>query len=65
VILVREHQFLAATGNVGYTFNRGEGRVEHALRRDRLLRRPLRGLNRFTGPGRVGIQSAYVHLTEN
>ena len=126
-IQVREHQFLAATGNVDYTFNRvkgvanmlfggtgffidrfqsiqGEGVVwlhgygnvfEKTLdpgeqidveaggwvyRDDSVgMQQTVYGLktgvfggtgnlvfNRFTGPGRVGIQSAYVHLpTEN
>ncbi|HEX7472434.1 MAG TPA: AIM24 family protein [Candidatus Limnocylindrales bacterium] len=126
-ILVREHQFLAATANVDYTFNRvkgvsnmlfggtgffidrfdavgGEGIVwlhgygnvfEKMLepgeaidiesggwiyRDDGVgMQQTVYGLktgifggsgnlifNRFTGPGRVGIQSAYVHLpTEN
>jgi uncharacterized protein (AIM24 family) len=126
-ILVREHQFVAATNNVDYTFNRvkgvsnmlfggtgffidrfeargGEGVVwlhgygnvfEKMLepgeaidvesggwiyRDDGVgMQQTVYGLktglfggtgnlvfNRFTGPGRVGIQSAYVHLpTEN
>ncbi len=126
-IQVREHQFLAATANVDYTFNRvkgvsnmlfggtgffidrfqaqgSEGIVwlhgyanvfEKALGpgeaidveaggwvyRDEsvAMNQQVYGLktgifggsgnlvfNRFTGPGRVGIQSAYVHLpTEN
>ena len=126
-ILVREHQFLAATGNVDYTFNRvkgvsnmlfggtgffidrfqaqqyegivwlhGYGNVfekvlEHGeqidiesggwIYRDESvgMQQTAYGLktgifggsgnlvfNRFTGPGRVGIQSAYIHLpTEN
>jgi len=126
-ILVREHQFLAATGNVDYTFNRVKG-VSNMLFGgtgffvDRFEARGSEGIvwlhgygnvfekvldpgeaidieaggwiyrdenvpmqqqvyglktgifggagnlvfNRFTGPGRVGIQSAYVHLpTEN
>jgi uncharacterized protein (AIM24 family) len=127
VVLVREHQFLAATANVDYTFNRvrgvanmlfggtgffidrfeakgGEGVVwlhgygnvfEKTLDpgeaidvevggwvyRDGAvpMQQQIYGLrtgilggagqlvfNRFTGPGRLGIQSAYVHLpTEN
>ena len=127
VMLVREHQFLAATGNVEYTFNRvrgvanmlfggsgffidrfevkrGEGvlwlhgygnvfekvlepgeaidvEVGGWVYRDGgvAMQQQIYGLrtgilggagqlvfNRFTGPGRVGIQSAYVHLpTEN
>ncbi len=126
-IQVREHQFLAATDNVAYTFNRvkgvsnmlfggtgffvdrfeaqgfegivwlhGYGNVfEKTLEpgeqidveaggwvyRDAAvqMQQQVYGLktgifggsgnlifNRFTGPGRVGIQSAYVHLpTEN
>ncbi|HEY5628605.1 MAG TPA: AIM24 family protein, partial [Candidatus Limnocylindrales bacterium] len=126
-ILVREHQFLAATGNVDYSFTRvkgisnmllggtgffidrfqatqyegvvwlhGYGNVfEKTLQpneqidvesggwvyRDEsvAMQQQVYGLrtgilggsgnlvfNRFTGPGRVGIQSAYVHLpTEN
>lgn len=126
-IVVREHQFLAATANIEYTFNRvkgvanmlfggtgffvdrfeakgGEGIVwlhgygnvfEKTLDpgeaidveaggwvyrdADVNMQQQLYGLrtgilggsgnlvfNRFTGPGRVGIQSAYVHLpTEN
>ena len=127
-ILVREHQFLAATANVDYTFNRVKGMSNMLFGGTGLLHRPLRGpdqrgrrlaprlrqrvredarprrgdrrrsrrldlprcrtstcsstvyglktglfggggnlvFNRFTGPGRVGIQSAYVHLpTEN
>ena len=126
-ILVREHQFLAATGNVAYSFTRvkgisnmlfggtgffidrfaaqqfegvvwlhGYGNVfEKVLAqgeqidvesggwiyRDEAvgMQQQVYGLktgllggsgnlvfNRFTGPGRVGIQSAYVHLpTEN
>jgi len=126
-ILVREHQFLAATANIDYTFNRvkgvsnmlfggsgffvdrfeargGEGivwlhgygnvfekvldpgesidveaggwiyRDGHVPMQQQLygLRTGILGgsgnlvFNRFTGPGRVGIQSAYVHLpTEN
>jgi uncharacterized protein (AIM24 family) len=126
-ILVREHQFVAATGNVAYSFTRvrgvsnmlfggtgffidrfqaqqfegvvwlhGYGNVfEKVLAqgeqidveaggwiyRDEsvAMQQQLYGLktgilggsgnlvfNRFTGPGRVGIQSAYVHLpTEN
>jgi uncharacterized protein (AIM24 family) len=126
-ILVREHQFVAATSNVDYTFNRvkgvsnmlfggtgffidrfeahgGEGVVwlhgygnvfEKMLepgeaidvesggwiyRDDGVgMQQTVYGLktglfggsgnlvfNRFTGPGRVGIQSAYVHLpTDN
>ncbi len=126
-ILVREHQFLAATGEVSYTFNRVKG-VSNMLfggsgffidrfqagasegvvwlhgygnvfdkvlapgeaidveagawiYRDESvsMQQTVYGLktgifggsgnlvfNRFTGPGRVGIQSAYVHLpTEN
>jgi uncharacterized protein (AIM24 family) len=127
VILVREHQFLAATSNVDYTFTRVKGmsnmlfggtgffidRFEASgsegivwlhgygnvfekvlepgesidveaggwIYRDGnvAMQQQLYGLktgvfggggnlafNRFTGPGRVGIQSAYVHLpTEN
>jgi uncharacterized protein (AIM24 family) len=126
-LLVREHQFLAATANVDYTFNRvkgvanmlfggtgffvdrfeakgGEGVVwlhgygnvfEKMLEPGESIdveaggwiyrdgevpmQQQMYGLrtgilggtgnlvfNRFTGPGRVGIQSAYVHLpTEN
>jgi uncharacterized protein (AIM24 family) len=126
-VLVREHQFLAATGGVEYTFNRvkgisnmlfggtgffidhfkattsegvvwlhGYGNVfEKTLEygeaidveagawvyRDEsvAMEQKVYGLktgifggsgnlvfNRFSGPGRVGIQSAYVHLpTEN
>ena len=126
-ILVREHQFLAATGNIAYSFTRvrgvsnmlfggtgffvdrfqaqqfegvvwlhgygnvfekvlGQGEqidVESGgwIYRDESvgMQQQLYGLktgllggsgnlvfNRFTGPGRVGIQSAYVHLpTEN
>jgi len=126
-IMVREHQFLAATGNVAYSFTRvrgvsnmlfggtgffvdrfqaqqfegvvwlhGYGNVfekvlDHGeqidvesggwIYRDESVQmtQQLYGLktgllggggnlvfNRFTGPGRVGIQSAYVHLpTEN
>lgn len=126
-ILVREHQFLAATGNVDYTFTRvkgvsnmllggtgffidrfqatqgegvaflhGYGNVfEKVLEQGEAIdvesggwvyrdesvgmQQTVYGLktgifggagnlvfNRFTGPGRVGIQSAYVHLpTEN
>ena len=126
-ILVREHQFVAATGNVAYSFTRvrgvsnmlfggtgffidrfqaqqfegvvwlhgygnvfekvlGQGEqidVESGgwIYRDESvgMQQQLYGLktgllggsgnlvfNRFTGPGRVGIQSAYVHLpTEN
>lgn len=126
-VLVREHQFIAATANVDYTFNRvkgvsnmllggtgffidrfeargGEGVVwlhgygnvfEKTLepgeaidiesggwiyRDDGVaMQQTVYGLktgflggsgnlvfNRFTGPGRVGIQSAYVHLpTDN
>ena len=122
-VLVREHQFLAATGNVDYTFNRvkgvanmlfggtgffvdrfeakgGEGVVwlhgygnvfEKNLDAGESIdvesggwvyrdvqvpmQQQIYGLktgmfggagqlvfNRFSGPGRVGIQSAYVHL---
>jgi uncharacterized protein (AIM24 family) len=122
-LLVREHQFLAATGNVDYTFNRVKGvanmlfggtgffvdrfeakgsegivwlhgygnvfekrldageaiDVESGgwVYRDTSvpMQQQIYGLktgifggsgqlvfNRFTGPGRVGIQSAYVHL---
>ena len=122
-LLVREHQFLAATANVDYTFNRvrgvanmlfggtgffvdrfeargaegivwlhGYGNVFEKLLepgesidvesggwvyRDGQvpMQQQMYGLrtgvfggagqlvfNRFTGPGRVGIQSAYVHL---
>jgi uncharacterized protein (AIM24 family) len=122
-ILVREHQFLAATGNVEYTFNRvrgvsnmlfggsgffvdhfsvpsGEGVVwlhgygnvfektldpheaidvesggwiyrDEAVRMEQTIYGLRTGIlsgsgqlvfNRFTGAGRVGIQSAYVHL---
>ena len=126
-ILVREHQFLAATGNVDYTFNRVKGvsnmlfggtglfidrfepkdregvvwlhgygnvfekTLEHGeaidveaggwIYRDEAvdMQQHVYGLktgvfggsgnlvfNRFTGPGRVGIQSGYEHLpTEN
>jgi uncharacterized protein (AIM24 family) len=126
-ILVREHQFVAATNNVDYTFNRvkgvsnmlfggtgffidrfearggegvvwlhGYGNVFQKMlepgeaidvesggwiyRDDGVgMQQTVYGLktglfggsgnlvfNRFTGPGRVGIQSAYVHLpTEN
>ncbi len=126
-ILVREHQFLAATGNIAYTFTRvkgisnmlfggtgffidrfeaqqyegvvwlhGYGNVfEKVLEQGEQIdvesggwvyrdesvsmAQQVYGLrtgvfggsgnlvfNRFTGPGRVGIQSAYVHLpTEN
>ena len=122
-ILVREHQFLAATANVDYTFNRVRG-VSNMLFGgtgffiDRFAAQQVEGIvwlhgygnvfekmlgpgeaidvesggwvyrdetvqmnqqvyglktgllggsgqlvfNRFTGPGRVGIQSAYVHL---
>lgn len=126
-VQVREHQFLAATGNVDYTFNRVKG-VSNMLFGgtgffiDRFQAQGSEGVvwlhgygnvfeklldpgeaidveaggwvyhdesvsmtqqvyglktgifggsgnlvfNRFTGPGRVGIQSAYVHLpTEN
>jgi uncharacterized protein (AIM24 family) len=126
-ILVREHQFLAATGNVAYSFTRVRG-VSNMLFGgtgffiDRFQAQQFEGVvwlhgygnvfekvlaqgeqidvesggwvyrdesvgmaqqvyglktgilggsgnlvfNRFTGPGRVGIQSAYVHLpTEN
>lgn len=123
VVLVREHQFLAATANVDYTFNRVRGvanmlfggtgffvdrfeakssegivwlhgygnvfekRLEAGesidvevggwVYRDQQvpMQQQIYGLrtgilggagqlvfNRFTGPGRVGIQSAYVHL---
>lgn len=126
-ILVREHQFLAATSSVDYTFNRVKGVsnmllggtgffIDHFkavgsegvvwlhgygnvfekvlgqgeaidveagawIYRDESvgMQQTIYGLktgmfggsgnlvfNRFTGPGRVGIQSAYVHLpTEN
>ena len=126
-ILVREHQFLAATGNNEYTFNRVKGVSNMLLGGtgffiDRFMATQFEGgvwlhgygnvfektlapneqidvesggwiyrdesvqmnqqvyglrtgilggsgnlvFNRFTGPGRVGIQSAYVHLpTEN
>jgi len=127
VILVREHQFVAATANVDFTFNRVKG-ISNMLFGgtgffvDRFEARGSEGIvwlhgygnvfekvldpgesidvesggwvyrdgnvpmqqqvyglktgifggagnlvfNRFTGPGRVGIQSAYVHLpTEN
>ncbi len=126
-ILVREHQFLAATANVSYSFNRVKGMsnmlfggtgffidrfqstqfegvvwlhgygnvfeksLDHGemidvesggwIYRDESvgMTQQLYGLktgmlggggnlvfNRFTGPGRVGIQSGYVHLpTEN
>ena len=121
---MREHQFLAATDNVDYTFTRVKGAANMLLRRHRLLHRHLlapaqaracvwlhgygnvfevtlspgeqidiepggwiykdrsvqmqtisqrlsAGLlasagqlvwNRFTGPGRIGLQSMYVHL---
>jgi uncharacterized protein (AIM24 family) len=126
-ILVREHQFLAATGNVGYSWTRVKGISNMLLGGtgffiDRFQAQQYEGVvwlhgygnvfekvlaqgeqidvesggwvyrdesvgmaqqvyglktgilggsgylvfNRFTGPGRVGIQSAYVHLpTEN
>lgn len=126
-ILVREHQFLAATGNIDYSFTRVKGisnmllggtgffidrfqaqqfegvvwlhgygnvfekvlapgeqidveaggwiyRDESVQMQQQVygLRTGLLGgsgnlvFNRFTGPGRVGIQSAYVHLpTDN
>ncbi len=126
-ILVREHQFLAATGNVDYSFTRVKGvsnmllggtgffidrfqatqyegvvclhgygnvfektlqpneqidvesggwvyRDESVAMQQQVcgLRTGILGgsgnlvFNRFTGPGRVAIQSAYVHLpTEN
>jgi uncharacterized protein (AIM24 family) len=126
-VIVREHQFLAATGNVAYTFNRVKGvssmlfggtgffvdrfepsgsegivwlhgygnvfekvldagesidleagawvyRDAHVPMEQKVygLKTGIFGgagsliFNRFTGPGRVGIQSAYVHLpTEN
>lgn len=126
-ILVREHQFLAATANVEYTFTRVKGVSNMLLGGtgffiDRFMATQFEGVvwlhgygnvfektlapneqidvesggwvyrdesvgmqqqvyglktgilggsgnlvfNRFTGPGRVGIQSAYVHLpTEN
>lgn len=126
-ILVREHQFLAATGNVDYSFTRVKG-ISNMLMGgtgffiDRFQAQQFEGVvwlhgygnvfekvlaqgeqidieaggwiyrdesvqmqqqvyglktgllggsgnlvfNRFTGPGRVGIQSAYVHLpTDN
>ena len=120
---VREHQFLAATDNIDYTFERVQRRLQHALRRHRAssstsstatratascgctamgtcsrrssapgeqidiepggwlykdpgvkmetnVRSPPSGLfggmnlilNRFTGPGRIGIQSMYMHF---
>jgi uncharacterized protein (AIM24 family) len=122
-ILVREHQFLAATGNVEYTYNRVKGVSNMLFGRtgffiDRFMATQFEGVvwlhgygnvfektlapseqidvesggwvyrdesvrmdqqayglktgilggsgqlifNRFTGPGRVAIQSAYVHL---
>ena len=122
---VREHQFLAATGNVDFTFKRvkgaanilmggtgffidtfgapnGDGIVwlhgygnvfevtlkdgeaidiesggwiykDTAVRMDTQFQRLTTGLlggggqifwNRFTGPGRVGIQSMYMHMPE-
>jgi uncharacterized protein (AIM24 family) len=124
--LVREHQFLAATGNLDYTFNRVKGVSNMLLGStgffvDRFSASPRRacsgsmatatssrrswrkneqidiepggwvyrvetvrmavqmfGLktgifggggnmiwNRFTGPGRVGIQSMYLHMLTN
>ncbi len=120
---VREHQFLAATGSVGYTFERvrglatmmfgasgffidkfhgeqgdgvlwlhGYGNVfekvlapgeqidvepggwlykDPAVRMDTVVDRLTSGMfgaglnfvvNRFTGPGRIGIQSMYLHM---
>lgn len=96
---VREHQFLAATGNVEFTFERvkgaanillggtgffidtfgapgGDGIVwlhgygnvfEVTLKNGEAIDVESGGWifwNRFTGPGRVGIQSMYVHMPE-
>lgn len=51
---VREHQFLAATVTIGFTWQRVQG-VANVL---------LGGLNlafnRFTGPRRIGLQSMSV-----
>lgn len=122
---IREHQFLAATENIDYTFERVKGVVNilagrtgffidkfHSARGDGILwlhgygnvfekvltpneqidvepggwlykdptvkmetkfQRLSTGfmaglnliMNRFTGPGRIGIQSMYVHMAEN
>jgi uncharacterized protein (AIM24 family) len=105
-VLVREHQFLAATGNLDYTFNRVKGVSNMLLGStgffvDRFSASHQEGVlclhgygnvfqkelaqneqidiepggwvyrfggggtmiwNRFTGPGRVGIQSMYLHM---
>jgi YD repeat-containing protein len=47
---VREHQFLAATHNIDYSFATGFFGSMNFI------------TNRFTGPGRLGLQSMYMHM---
>ncbi|HEY0492248.1 MAG TPA: AIM24 family protein, partial [Candidatus Dormibacteraeota bacterium] len=71
-VLVREHQFLAATGNLEYTFNRVKGITNMMFASPGFSSIGLKtGIfggggnmvwNRFTGPGRVEVQSMYMHL---